>query len=209
MTDSPADRCPYSRPFPEDFDDCAAYQPNRFVALDSGYRPMPVVWTCSWLEPAAAPQRNRFYGRCRIGDAAARQAWVNAQPAGRLAAIRALSAELDPLMAEQTTALWVEKAAQLRSDSGTAEWREATARLRERAAHFMVTLDAYMEERSDQYLALGFPREPFMRLLEDLVERWIEQPNTEVPEIPDSALEQFPPDTRVFIKPDYVDASAG
>lgn len=203
MAERPADRCPYLRPFPEDFHGCSAYGPNRYVPLDTGYLPLPFVWTCAHLDTGVAPLANRFYPRCRIGDAAARRAWVASQKVDRLAAIRALQDELNPLLAELTTALWSEKAHQLRSDSDPAEWREATARLRVLGRHFLTTLEAFLEERSDTMDALGFPLQPCMRLFDDLVERWIAQPNAEVPVIPDSALESFPPDTRVFFKPDY------
>lgn len=207
MAERPADRCPYTRPFPDDFHGCPAYQPNRFVALDTGYRPMPPIWTCSHLDAAAVPQRTRFYAKCRIGNEAARAAWVASMRVDRLATIRALQDEMAPAFAELTTALWSAKANQLRSDNGSPEWREATARLHELGRHFMTTLEAMLEERAELYESLGFPLDACMRLFDDLVERWIAQPNTEVPEIPDSALEPFPPDTRVFLKPEYVDAS--
>jgi len=208
MAERPADRCPYRRPFSDDFRGCAAYQPNQFVGLDTGYRPLSVVWTCAHLESAPTAQRSRYYAKCRIGDAVARGAWVASQRVDRLAAIRALSDEMSPVFADMITPLWAEKARQLRSEAGTAEWRDATARLRELGGQFMVRLEAAFEEQAERLLALGFPIEPCLRLFDDLIARWIEQPTTEPPVIPDSALDPFPPDTRVFFKPDYVDASA-
>ena len=208
MADRPADRCPYRRPFSQDFHGCAAYQPGQFVGLDTGYRPMPAVWTCGHLEPAPTAKRSRYYARCRIGDAVARDAWVASQSLDRLAAIRALSDELNPVLAGMVTPLWAEKARQLRSEVDTAEWRDATARLRELGGQFMVNMEAAFEEHAERLLALGFPIEPCLHLFDDLIARWIEQPTAETPLIPDSALDAFPPDTRVFFKPDYVDASA-
>ena len=209
MAERPADRCPYTRPFSENFHGCAAYQPNRFVALDTGYRPLPPIWTCSHLDAAAIPQRTRFYAKCRIGDGAARDAWVATLRVDRLAALRVLQDELNPTFAELTTTLWAAKAQQLRSDSGSAEWREATARLHELGRRFMTTLEAIFEERAELFDSLGFPLDACMRLFDDLIERWIAQPNTEVPEIPDSALEPFPPETRILLKPEYVEATGG
>jgi hypothetical protein len=209
MVERPADRCPYLRPFPEDFHGCSAYRPGRFVALDTGYRPLPSVWTCGHLDSAAAPQRSRWYARCRIGDAAARERWVSSQRAERLAAIRALQDELNPVLADLVTALWSEKARQLRSDSGTADWREATAHLRDLGRRLLSILGRFFAERADRLQALGFPLDASLRFFDEMVERWIEQPTAAAPLIPDSALDPFPPDTRVFFKPDYVDASAG
>jgi len=204
MAERPADRCPYPRPFPDGFHACPAYQPGMFVGLDTGYRPLPPVWTCGHLDSAAVPERrSRYYPLCRIGAQAARDAWVASQRVDRLAEIRAMSDELNPLLAELVTALWSAKAGQLRSDPGSAEWTEATARLRELGGQFLTSLSAFLEERAERLQALGFPLDPCMRLFEDLVERWIEQPNAEAPVLPDSALEPFPPDTRVFFKPDY------
>lgn len=204
MSQRPADRCPYPRPFPDDFHECPAYQPGMFVALDTGYRPMPAVWTCGHLDSAAIPQRrSRYYPLCRIGDQAARDGWVGSLRRERLVEIRAMSDELNPLLAELVTALWSAKADQLRSDAGSAEWTEATAKLRVLGDHFLTSLSAFLEERAERLLALGFPLDPCMRLFEDLIERWMAQPNAEAPVVADSALEAFPPDTRVFFKPDY------
>ena len=208
MPESPPDRCPYTRPFPDEFQECGAYQPTRFIALDTGYHPMRSVWTCGHLDIGASPQRNRFYGRCRVGDAAARAEWVEVQQVERLATIRALGAELDPLMAEMATALWAAKARQLRSDDGSPEWQEATAELRHEARRLLTSLEAFMEEKAELFDSLGFPLEPFIKLFDDFIEAWVLQPNTEIPVIPDSALEAFPPDTRRFLKPDYGSDSA-
>ena len=208
MPDSPPDRCPYSRPFPDDFQECGAYNPGRFIALDTGYHPMTSVWTCGHLDIGASPSRNRFYARCRIGDAAARARWVELYQVERLATLRALGAELDPLMAELSTALWAAKARQLRAEQGSSEWQEATAELRTHGRHLLTSLEAFMEERAELMESLGFPLGPFMKLMDDFVEAWVLQPNAEVPVIPDSALEDFPPDTRRFLKPDYGSDSA-
>lgn len=175
-----------------------------FVALDTGYRPLPPVWTCGHLDSAAIPQRrSRYYPLCRIGAQAARDAWVAAQRVDRLAEIRAMSDELNPLLAELVTALWSAKADQLRSDAGSPELTAATARMVQLGDQFLTSLSAFLEERAGRLQVLGFPLDPCMRLFEDLVARWIDQPNAEAPVIPDSALEPFPPDARVFFKPDY------
>ncbi len=208
MAESPTDRCPYLRPFPEDFRACPAYGPSRFVALDTGYRPLSFVWTCAHLDAAVAPQRNRFYAKCRIGDPAARAAWVAAQRVERLAALRAMSDEFNAAVADLVGRLWEAKGRQLRADEGSAERRAATAHLRELGDQFLTGVERFLEEHAAPLQALGFPLEPCLGLFSEVIERWVEQPNAEPPVISDSSLEPFPPDTRVFFKPDYVAESA-
>lgn len=171
------------------------------MALNTGYTPLATVWTCGHLDVGVGP--GRFYARCRVGDAMARQRWVASQRADRLVAIRALQDELNPMLNEVTTALWAAKARQLRSKPGTAEWHKATAQMRDRSTEFLNTLETYLRKHVATLESLGFPLEPCMRLFDDLLEAWVVQPNAEVPVIPDSVLDPFPPDTRRFFKPDY------
>jgi hypothetical protein len=201
MPEGPSDRCPYARPFPDHFRGCPAYQPSRIVAFSSGYTPLATVWTCGHLDVGAGP--GRFYPRCRVGDAMARQRWVATQRADRLVAIRALQDELSVVLNESITALWAAKARQLRSDPGSTEWHKATAQMRDRGSEFLATLEAFLRANAATLESLGFPLEPCMRLFDDLLEAWVVQPNSEVPVIPDSVLDPFPPDTRRFFKPDY------
>lgn len=200
---SAGDRCPYRRPFPDSFHGCAAYQPGQFVPLDTAYRPLPSVWTCSHLDIGVAHERHRFYPRCRIGDAGARTAWVEAQQVDRLRAIREMQDALNPMLTELVGALWAEKARQLRSSPSGPDLRAATARLYDLRAQFLTTLERFLEEHAELLARLGFPLGACITLFENLLDAWIAQPNAEVPEIPDSALEPFPPDTRVFFKPEY------
>src|SRR5258708_14989066 len=107
-----------------------------------------------------------------MGDGGAGDAWVAWQDVGRLGAIRVLKDGLSRLMGEMVPGLWTEKAHQLRSDTGTAEWREATARLRDLGRHLMVSLEAAFEERADRLQALGFPIGPCLHLFDELIDHW-------------------------------------
>lgn len=197
----PADRCPHHRPFAGGFRGCPAYQPAQFVPLDTGYRPLDPIWTCGNLEPAAVPvEPNRRYPRCRVGDAPARDAWVAAQNGDRLTELRALSDELNPLLAAHVAALWAAKAEQLRADTESAQL-EATARMRALGDDFLGIVREFVVERDDRMTALGFPVKPTMRLFANLVENWVAQSSAEVPVISDEDLEAFPPEARAFFKP--------
>jgi hypothetical protein len=69
-----ADRCPYRRPFPTGFDECPAYRPVEFLPADSFDQPLEPAWTCAHLVVGSRPEGG-VYPRCRLGDAAAREAW--------------------------------------------------------------------------------------------------------------------------------------
>jgi hypothetical protein len=141
----PADECPYRRPFPADFDGCAAYHPAYFIPLTTGYDSMSPVWTCSNLVPGAVPSSAaRFYGRCRIGDEAARVAWIDTLHAKRLSGLRTLSRELTDATAALTGELMAAKGAQLQAPSETPERDAATLRLQHLADRWLAHLDTFL-----------------------------------------------------------------
>jgi hypothetical protein len=199
---SPADACPYPRPFPPGFDDCPAYRPSYFVGLTTGYDPMSPVWTCGNLVSASVPGAGaRFYPRCRIGDAAARVAWAEGEHAKRLASLRTLSLELTRTNGALTAALVSAKGAQLAAGQGSAEREAATGRLRDAADTWLAGLDAFLERQGRALRAIGFPPEAVRTLCEDLIAEWIEQPHAAPPEISEEALRLFPEDVRVLLRP--------
>ena len=70
----PADECPFPRPFPKGFDQCAAFQPEPFVPMDMSYRPLPPMLTCTHLLTRPLPNgKVGWYAACDIGDEAARR----------------------------------------------------------------------------------------------------------------------------------------
>ena len=75
---SPADRCPYRRPFPEGFDECGAYQPAPFVGLDTHNNPLPMVWSCRNLRAGEYPAGGH-YARCALGGPTARLRGVTSE----------------------------------------------------------------------------------------------------------------------------------
>jgi len=65
-----ADRCPYRRPFSQDFDDCPAYAPATFTTVDSAGLPRGTWLTCAHLLSGSHPRESgRFYPRCALGTA--------------------------------------------------------------------------------------------------------------------------------------------
>lgn len=199
---SPSDACPYPRPFPTDFRDCPAYHPAWFIPLTTGYDAMTPVWTCSHLVAGAVPQAAaRFYGRCRIGDQAARDAWVETLHARRLAGLRTLSVELTHATAAITAELFAAKGAQLQSEEDSAEREQATEGLRAVSRRWFDQLDLFLGRHGGELRAFGFPPEAIRALCEDLVDTWIEQPHAGPPDVSDEALRLFPEDVRILLRP--------
>jgi len=198
----PADACPYRRPFPPDFHDCVAYHPSYFIPLTTGYDSMSPVWTCANLAPGAMPQAaTRYYGRCRIGDAAARAGWVDTLHAKRLAGLRTLSLELTHSTAGLTAELMAAKGAQLQAAAESTDRDDATARLRDVSRRWLVQLDGFLARQGAALRALDFPPEAIRALCDDLIETWIAQPHGGPPDISDDALRLFPEDVRVLLRP--------
>jgi len=197
----PADACPYPRPFPADFDGCRAYHPAWFTPMTSGFDTMTAVWTCSNLVPAAVPRAAaRFYGRCRIGDAAARAAWAGTALARRLAGLRGLSEELTQATAGLTAELMAAKGAQLQTRRQSADRDAATARLRALSRRWFDQLDRFLDHHAAALRALDFPPEAIRVLCEDLMETWITQEHSGTPEVSDAALQLFPDDVRTLLR---------
>lgn len=203
MSDRPRDECPYPKPFAEDFDGCPAYQQTQFVPLDTQYRPLDMVNTCANLDMgriAGAPWRH--FGRCRVGDAQSRQAWVREVREDRLAVARAMQRDMAPLMAGRVTELWTIKGRQLAAAAGSEEHASATAELMRRGNSFLTRIEAYFEDHNDDMGRLNLPIDATMDLFREIIYRWVDQPNAEIPTINEAALSRFPEEARVLLMPE-------
>ena len=77
LIDLNPDRCPYPRPFPEDFADCPAYQAITFIATDSENKPLGSWTTCRHLSAGHdVENRGRFFPRCALGTRDQRLQWL-------------------------------------------------------------------------------------------------------------------------------------
>jgi len=197
------DACPYRRPFPADFHDCPAYHPAYFVPLTSGYESMTPVWTCSHLVPGPVPgQALRFYGRCRLGDEAARLAWVETLHGRRLAELRRLSMEVARATATATSELVGAKGAQLQAEPDSPEREAATEALRDLQSRWLADFDAFLRLHGAELGALDFPPDAVRALCVELIDAWIAQGHSGPPEVPADALRSFPEDVRLLLNPE-------
>jgi hypothetical protein len=80
----PADACPFSRPFPEDFSECSTYHKVEFQPATLANAPLTPSWTCAHLGIGAYTEGFQHkYGRCALGDATARLQWLKDRIASR------------------------------------------------------------------------------------------------------------------------------
>ncbi|HKV32262.1 MAG TPA: hypothetical protein VJT14_14755 [Candidatus Dormibacteraeota bacterium] len=76
----PLDCCPYERPFEIGFADCPGYEPEVFEPTTSRGKPLPAILICGNLTTGAhGGHAEHRYGRCRLGDAAARREKIRSQ----------------------------------------------------------------------------------------------------------------------------------
>jgi hypothetical protein len=199
----PADACPFPRPFPPDFDGCPAYQPRSFVALDLRYRPLPPVMICQHLEVSpTARTAHRYYGRCGIGDAAARALWVEQVRAQRVQKLRELGAEIVLQIEPLVTALWEAKGRQLEAQQGGRDAVSPTRGVREAAERIRGKIVAFLREHRTELEAAGLPYQACLEIVDAMLERFVTHPTTDVPVgVPAELLSQLPETVRIFFNP--------
>lgn len=203
MSDRPGDECPYAKPFGAEFDACPAYQQTQFVPLDTQYRTLDSIWTCSNLDLGritGAPWRH--FARCRIGDAQARRAWVRNVREDRLAVARGMQRAMAPLMAERVTELWALKGRQLAAPTGSEDHAAATAELLRRGNDFLTAIEGFFEDNAGDMRRLDLPIDATVDLFREIVYRWVDQPNAEIPQINEAALSRFPEEARALLMPE-------
>ena len=67
-----ANRCPYHRPFAEEFALCPAYEPEELAVTNMRDVPMESIWSCRHLA-IGTYQRGRLYPMCMLGDVVSRR----------------------------------------------------------------------------------------------------------------------------------------
>jgi hypothetical protein len=76
----PDDACPYPRPFPDDFRECASFERVTLSSIPGTNDPARANSTCANLTVGLFwDGTNHRYGRCRLGDSAARLALLKTQ----------------------------------------------------------------------------------------------------------------------------------
>lgn len=199
----PVDACPFDRPFPPDFDACPAYQPRTFVALNLRYRPLQPVWTCQHLEVrSTGASGHRYYGRCSIGDGAARERWVDQVRAVRLQTLRDLSGQVNRIARPLLTELWTAKGRQLEAQTSSHGKAVETRAVREVADRMRSEVTAFLDRHRAELEGAGLPYDALVVLVGVLMDRFVSQTSTDAPPgLPPEVLADFPEAVRIFFDP--------
>jgi hypothetical protein len=110
--------------------------------------------------------------------------------------------QMAPMLAGLVTELWALKGRQLASASGTEEHAAATAELMRLGNRFLTRTEEFLEDHSDDLQLLGLPFDATMELFRDIVYRWIDQPNAEIPTVSEASLASFPEEARILMLPE-------
>jgi len=208
VTDAePANRCPYPKPFPDDFGDCPAYQPVRFIPLDTRYRPLRPVWSCAHLE--IGYEGELPYTACRLGSETERADWVARIRADRLERWRVVARDFGEALKEPIAAVYAAKAEQLEA-LGTAGSADAERRLRERVDEFLALDFQLMDERAAEVESIGFPVDAMKVVTQDAMQALTQRPTvygTYAP--PAELLAPFSDDIREFVRALFESAATG
>lgn len=188
------DRCPYPRPFPEDFSECPAFQQQTFVAATTHEQPLGTHLTCAHLR-VGERAHNRYYAQCALGTAAQRHAWVRRVGEERLDTMRRLSAEFERQYAGFAESVVAAKAAAIAAPDDAA----AQAAFDKRLTTFDASLRQFLGDHAAEYEALGFPVASLEDLLDQVLAAWRSSPRLGSPGVDEEQLAKFAPDLRTFL----------
>ena len=193
----PRDHCPYLRPFPAGFSSCAAYQPQLFIGLDSQQKPLPPVWTCRNLA-AGDNHAGGHYARCRLGDAAARERWVERVTSSRVDLMRALRREFAEFSRPYMQAILAAKARQVKHQDAA-----ISAALRRVSDEFLDAAETHLQQRSNDLDRAGVPLDVARQIVTHAVDHWVRGSSAPVFfEVPEQLLKRLPETARRLLKPE-------
>ena len=201
----PDDWCPYRKPFPAGFDECPAFQPTDFMALDTQYQVLGSVRTCTHLEVGStAARQTGFYPRCRLGGPAERERWVREVRESRLSQLTAFRVAYGAFAAPHMEVLWGAKGRQLEALRGGDRTLQAVRRreLEELAAAFQAQLALFLAEHEELLKQLGLPVAASIGLFKAAFDHWIASSSGASDyEVPEEILAGFPAEARILLRP--------
>ena len=181
-----------------------------FVGLDLQYRPLRPSRSCRFLTVGETPRaRGRFYGRCALGDAAARERWIEKLDRERLQKLQELRLDLSASVRPYVEELWRLKGDQLRAQKqGEAGGLPATDALQSLSDHVTQEIELFLDANSARLEELQLPRDALVKATVISLDAFIRQPTTEETqiELPEAVLAGFPKEVRAFLRPDPADS---
>lgn len=196
----PLDECPFDRPFPRDFDRCPAYEPRLVHISDSREQAVGQVWTCDHLATAKIPSQAAYYGRCALGDAPKRSAWLTVARRRGLLRLRELrmdfyrgaEAEIRQLLASQ---------ASLQAGSSK---EDAPARSRAAGDLLLAALAAFIQRRRRDMIAASLEPAALTRAIEETLADGLRRHEVLGVRPPRRLITHYPLTVQAFLRPDLV-----
>ena len=203
QTPRPADACPYSRPFPDDFDDCNAYRGRRYVPLDLAHEPLRPVWTCEHLTVRRAEdETGAFYASCRLGTAVDRTRWLADVTAERVRQLKVLQVEMQRLTEPFMLQLWAAKGAQLAAAGEGHRSQAETRHLESLASEMGALVNGYIDQHHLAFEELSLPVDATKRMVDYMLRRLVTDSSASTDyRLPDDILDQFPVEVRPLVDP--------
>lgn len=171
--------------------------------MSSNFQPLEPAMTCRHLvSRQLSGEGGRWYPACRLGDARARLAWVEAVEPARLSAIARLRAEMAWLNAPFIDELWRLKGQQLTTRRTNGNETEVRRQMLEVGEQFMAQTRTFLESREADLKEIDVTAGALLQLLRLSIESLIAQSTGEMRwEIPEQALAQFSDPVRQFFRP--------
>jgi hypothetical protein len=177
-----------------------------FVGLDLQYRPLRPSRTCRFLTVGeVAGARGTFYGRCTLGDANDRAAWISRLDRDRLHTLQTMRLDLARYMRSRSEELWRLKGEQLRAQK-LGQGEEPAALKRELEAlcdEILRSMEAFIDDNAHTMRELGMPKDALVQATLIALEAFVRQPTAEQADLslPDDVLNRFSPEVRALILP--------
>jgi hypothetical protein len=94
------------------------------------------------------------------------------------------------------------KGEQLQAEPGSRTRAEATVRLQRLGDGVVAACERFFEEHADALRGLDLPPDALRRLVEDMMQAFVQQDDLSPVEIPEEALQRFPVDVRILLQPE-------
>jgi len=148
---SKTDRCPYPKPFADDFAECPAYRAMRVADLDLKNRLDGALWTCSNLESRLNPQtEDRWYSACALGRPPDRERWaIEVAGSDRLRDVNQLAQDLAAITEPAVQRLWRLKRIQAREIAAGRDGAGATRDLESLRDQVLARLAGLLRDRRE------------------------------------------------------------
>jgi hypothetical protein len=205
MSVRPSDACPYPKPFGADFNECPTYQTRHAIVVDSNDRPLRTIWSCRHMETKQVPgQPGHYYGACQLGDAKARQEWVQRIGPDRIRNVQRLRSQVMPIAQSFVDDLANLKGRQLEVIRSHGDASEVLLQMRQRAQRYLEEFEAFLSERQGLLDLAGMPLGAVLKIARQWVDEFISDTwgrSRSAQLLPDDLVASLPESVRVFYAP--------